>query len=390
MLVGFGAVTLASAAGDAVRTADTRLPGAAVVLLGLNALVLGTAGVLALDDSLGDGWVAALAVVHLAAGAAGGARVSGTLRLALLALGVALGDVALGLILDGAALTVAYTTSLVAVAWVASRGTPALSTGELLLGWALGAQALLAAGQALNAAPPDLALDGGEGAAAIVAPLAVALGCLVAGRLVARCREAWSAAVDALGLVALAYLAAVVLDGAWLVAGWAALATALLPPARPDRVAASGALGLLALAATHALDVAAPPAALVDGLDDPLAAILALGALAAATTALALARIADPSAGLRGGAGPDAEGTAAAPVAPGARRRTEPARAAPRARGPRDPVPGLHPAGHSLPARARRPGHLAAGPARPPARPGAPQRALGSRRRGDPRRGPGR
>ena len=331
VLAGFGAITIASAAGDAVRTAAPRLPGAAVALLSLNALVLTIAGLFALDGALAHGWVAALAAVHLAAGAAGGARVTGTLRLVLLALGVVLGDVALGLILDGAALTVAYAGTLViagAVAWRVPRDP---GNGELLLVTTLCGQALLAAGQALEVAPPDLTLDGGEGATAVIAALAVALGSLAAGRLVVTRREGCSTLLDALGLAALAYLAALLLDGPWVAVAWAVLATALLPLARAedeesvedarthrrvsfrphaaDHVAAGGAVGFLALAVCHVLTFEAPPAALVDGLDDVLAAVLALGAVAAAATVLALARILDPSTVVGAGVAPSAQGT---------------------------------------------------------------------------------
>jgi uncharacterized membrane protein len=329
VLVGFGAVTIASGAGDAVRTASARLPRAAVALLAVNALVLSAAGLSAFDGALADGWVAALAGVHLAAGVAGGGRVTGRLRLTALALGTILADVALGLILDGSALAVAYAATLAivgAVAWRVARGR---GDGELLLGWTLGGQALLAAGQALSVAPPDLALDGGEGAAAVIAPLAVALGGLAAARLVLARREAWSAALDALGLAAVAYTTAVLLDGAWLPAAWSVLAATLLPLARAkreeggvgarvhrrnvlwpraaDRVAACGALGFLALGLCHVLAFEAPPVALIDGLDDALAAALALGALAAAATVLALARMVDPSTVLRSGVAPEAQ-----------------------------------------------------------------------------------
>jgi hypothetical protein len=218
VLVGFGAVTIASGAGDAVRTASARLPRAAVALLAVNALVLSAAGLSAFDGALADGWVAALAGVHLAAGVAGGGRVTGTLRLVALALDAA----------------VAYTT-------------------------------------------------------------------------------------------------AVLLDGAWLAAAWSVLAAALLPLARAereergvgarvhrrnvlwpraaDRVAACGALGFLALGLCHVLAFEAPPVALIDGLDDALAAALALGALAAAATVLALARMVDPSTVLRAGVAPEAQAT---------------------------------------------------------------------------------
>ncbi|MCP9489827.1 MAG: hypothetical protein MSC31_08110 [Solirubrobacteraceae bacterium MAG38_C4-C5] len=244
---------------------------------------------------------------------------TGTLRLVLLALGVVLGDVALGLILHGAALAVAYSATLViagAVAWRVPRDP---GNGELLLATTLCGQALLAAGHALGVAPPDLALDGSEGAAAVLAAHAVASGAVCAGRLVAPRREGWSAALDALALAALAYLTAVLLDGAWVAAAWAALAALILPFARRDHVAAGGAVGLLALAVCHVLAFEMPPVALVDGLDDVLGAVLAVGALAAAAIALGLARIVDPSTLLRADVAPPAETEGVGTAAPRSR-----------------------------------------------------------------------
>ena len=89
--------------------------------------------------------------------------------------------------------------------------------------------------------------------------------------------------LDAAGLAVLGYLTVISLDGLPLLLALAGEAVALAGSARrqEDEVAAWGALGALAVGLWFAF-VLVPPAALTAGLDDPLAALAGMGALAAA------------------------------------------------------------------------------------------------------------
>jgi uncharacterized membrane protein len=90
--------------------------------------------------------------------------------------------------------------------------------------------------------------------------------------------------LDAIGLSALAYLTALALGGELLVAALAgeALALAFISRRLGDAPSGWSALPFLVLAATHALAYEAPPVSLVTGLAEPLAAAVAVGAVAAA------------------------------------------------------------------------------------------------------------
>jgi uncharacterized membrane protein len=125
---------------------------------------------------------------------------------------------------------------------------------------------------------------GGLTAAGAAGVVALAAGCLVSARLAGEGRLEWRVALDAIGLVAVAYLTALSLDGESLVLAWAAASVALGAIARrfDDVPAACASLGFLGLAALHAFALTAPPSSLVTGLLDPLAGVAALGAVAAA------------------------------------------------------------------------------------------------------------
>jgi len=100
-------------------------------------------------------------------------------------------------------------------------------------------------------------------------------------------------ALDALGLGVVAYLTAIAFDGSVLAAAWAVEAALLATLARrtDDELAAAGAMAFLLGAGLHALAFEAPPDALVDGLADPVGALLAVGALAAAALRCAQLRL---------------------------------------------------------------------------------------------------
>ena len=289
-LAAFGALNVAAAAGFELRTAAATLRPAAALLLALNAIVLAAAGFAAIDEAgargMADAWLAIVAVAHLAVGLGANRmpRVSHELALTSLALGVLAGDVAAATLLGGLPLALAWTGSAVAIAAL-GRIARRRTLDDVLIVSGIGLHTALALGHALVIdAPPA----GGHGmaAAGVLALAAVAAGCFVSARLTS---AAARLILDVLGLAVVAYLTAYAIDGPALAAAWAAEAVALARIARRehDPIARAGAAAFLSLAALNALTLHAMPGALIDGLDAPLAALLALGAVAAATLAAA-------------------------------------------------------------------------------------------------------
>src|ERR671914_800248 len=140
---------------------------------------------------------------------------------------------------------------------------------------------------AVDAPVADIA-DGGTLSAAGAAGIVVlSAACLVSGRLARPDRFAWRAALDALGLAALAYLTGLVVDGPTLAFAWIAEAGALMALAHRirDRVAGWASLGFLALAGVHVLSVVVPLGSLHTGVADPVPSLAALGAFAAGAIA---------------------------------------------------------------------------------------------------------
>jgi hypothetical protein len=201
------------------------------------------------------------------------------------------------MVLDGPALAAAWAAATAGFAVVARRSI-ARGGGrhdELLVGLGLGGHLLLSATQALAQAPPAALAAGG--AAALGGRLAIAAtaaAAFVAGRFAAGLRPHWRAALDAVAMAGVAYLAALTLDGPALAVALAmqALALATIGARARDDVAIAGAGAFLALALGHALAFEAPPGALVSGLDSIPAAAAALGAaaFAAARAAMLLLR----------------------------------------------------------------------------------------------------
>jgi uncharacterized membrane protein len=295
-LAAFGAIAVAQAVGFELRTKAPELRAMSAFLLTLDALALAAAGAAVLlshgDGGLAHAWLAGLAVAHLAIGLGAERleRVSRELGLLALSLGVVLADVALAATLSGVALPVGYAVGALAFAGLA-RALPATQADHLFVRAGLGGHVLLAAAHALAVDAPTTALTGGSGADVLDA--AIALGAVAAasfaGARVATLPRGLRGALDATALGAIAWLALLTLDPVPLAVAWAAEGTALALVWRRtrDEVAAAGAWAHLTLAGAVALATVAPPLALVDGLDDPLGAALALGALA-----LALARCA--------------------------------------------------------------------------------------------------
>ena len=296
VLLGFGALAVAAAVGFELRTRSDELTVSSHVLLMLNALVLAWAGWSALSEAAGDTaghlWLAGLAVVHFALAAAGERhpRVSHPLALAAAGVGIVLADVAFASAFSGLPLVAGWVASGVAMALLARTATNRLDGGFALTG--LGAHLGLALAHALVYEAPVDAAGGAHGLTAAAALTLVAAGCFVSARLAGGAGLAREnrLLLDGAGLVVVAYLGAVMLDGPALTFAWAAEAAVLAVLARRHRdvLARAGALAFLGCAALHAVTVLAPLDALVSGVEDPLGA---LALLAVAGAALVASRI---------------------------------------------------------------------------------------------------
>jgi len=117
----------------------------------------------------------------------------------------------------------------------------------------------------------------------------LAAGCFSSARLAGNGHRHLATALEALGLVVVAYLTAVTLDGSALVVAWSieAVVLARTSPRVEEGVARAGGLAFAAGALIHAVALEAPPDSLVVGLESPLPAALALGAGALASLACA-------------------------------------------------------------------------------------------------------
>ncbi len=283
VLAWFGSLGLAGAVFAQLRSSiEDRALRSALALLLFNGVIVGLAGRLVFGSTGGVVWFAGMAVVHAALGLSPRLRIAvhPILRRLLIAVALVAADVAIGLTLDGLALTAAWGASALAFAFLARRidqdGDRAWLTA------ALGAHTGLVLVRALIALPPSQLTAGPE-----LVPLAsvaiLAATCIGCAR-VAPARGEWRTVLDALGLLAVGYMIAATVSGAALVAVWAAESVALSEISRRtgDRVARYGALVFLAAASVHATLVEAPPTALVSGVDSLGAAALALAAVAVA------------------------------------------------------------------------------------------------------------
>ena len=290
VLVGFGSLGVAVAIGHDVRVHAERLRSSSAYLLALNAIVVSAVGWLVLGVTAGEGaantWLAAVSLVHLGVGL-GGCRafgLSNDLRLLALVLGALLADVAFGLIADGPALAIGWAATGVGFAALVRRGPGSAGPEAGILTQAgLGGHLGLSMLSAIAVSNPAEVMSGSEplSAAGAAAVAALAAGCLVSARIAGDEHEHWAAALDSLGLAAVAALTALSLDGLQLALAWSVEAIALAAIARRtyDDVAAMGALGFLGLAAMHAILFEAPPVSLVTGLAEPAAAVAAVSAV---------------------------------------------------------------------------------------------------------------
>ncbi len=275
-------------ADHAVGAADPpgHTPFAAVGLVTLNACVAALVGYVALQQSAGHAagvlWLAGLAAAHATVGLAPRFKeISPTTRGLLLGLAVLLADVAFGLSADGLLLTAGWALVSVALAWQFRRATD----DSHLLEAGLGAHVALVLIRVALAAPPDAAGAGPDSTVALLSISTLAASALACAHLTSGRRPGLRGALNALGLISIAYLTAGALDGAALAAAWAVEGLALIRLTRGagQETAWLGGLGFLGLAASHALLVEAPPTALVGGLDDLMPAVIGLGAIVFAT-----------------------------------------------------------------------------------------------------------
>lgn len=294
-LCAFGGAGILAAVGFELRLPAARLRASSSMLFALNAVVLAAAGYLALDDAghaaLGRGWLACLAAPYVALGLAGSRlkRVSHDLQLLVLTLGVLLADIAFAAIVSGPLLAIGWAGSSILFAAIV-RGRRDIPSDALLAQVGLGGHLALAIGHALvNDASP--ATVGGEpDATALLVTAAVAASCFTSARLAAT-RPDLRALLDVVGLVCVAYLTALAVDGPGLVIAWSveAVALAQIARGRRDIAALAGAGGFLTLAAAHALALEAPLDDVMGGASVGTLDALSLAALA--TAAFGCARL---------------------------------------------------------------------------------------------------
>jgi uncharacterized membrane protein len=287
----FGVLYAAAALGFELRVPVLRLRLAAIGVVALNALMLGVAGWIRLDELGHDGiallWLAFLSSAHLAGGLAAyrSSRLTPDLGLVCLALSVLLADVAFALTVGGPLRAVGFAAGGVVMALLARRHG---GNDGVLAQFGLGGHIAVSALQALRDVSVARAGAGSTGAAA-GALVAVAVGCLLSGRLAEEGHTAWRVALDVTGLAALAGVALVTIDGAALTIAFSAQAVALAKVGRRrgDELAQCAAFVHLVVAAMYALFDQVAPAGLVEGAGDVVAAALGGGAVAAATAACA-------------------------------------------------------------------------------------------------------
>jgi len=267
----FGVLYAAAALGFELRVGSPRLRLAALGVVTLNALMLGVAGWMRLralgHEDLALMWPAFLSSAHLAAGFAAqrSKRITSDLALTCFTLAVLLADVAFALTVSGPMRAVGFAAGGVVMALLARRHRGA---DGVLAQYGLGGHIAVSALQALH----DVSMSrAGEVSteAAVVALVAVAVGCLLSARLAEDGNDVWRYVLDTTGLAALAGVAMMTLEGPALAIAFSAQAGSILH---------------LILAAGYALIWVVPPSGVAGHLG---AAVLGGGAVAVATAACA-------------------------------------------------------------------------------------------------------
>lgn len=300
-LTAFGAVGVATAVGYDLRSPAGRLRSSSTFLLLANGLVLAAAGWLAFgelgQETTAKLWLAGLAVAHLGIGLGGSRlrRVAPDMALVCTGAGAVLADLAFGLIASGPVLAAGWGATAVGFAVLIHRGA-SREHDRTALGCGLGAHIGLSLANAVAGAPPS-ALSGGGGltVAAGAAMVSLAAACFASARLAEEGHPDWRIVLDAIGLAAVAYLTGLTVDGWQLVVAWSLEAAALVRVCSRsgDPVATWGAAAFAGLAAMLTLGSIATPGALVYGLEDPLAAVASVGALAGVAALGAYLRVGD-------------------------------------------------------------------------------------------------
>jgi hypothetical protein len=211
----FWLIYVVAAIGYELRVPVRTLRASSASLLLANAVLISVAGYLALrgqHEDAATAWVIALALVHVALGAAGfRGRMSDEIGALLVAVGTGLSAIGLALALSGPALVVGWSVESVVLAWVAKR------TGErrALLGAAL--FLVISAGHVLVfEAPPSALLVGVHSLArAAVGIAVVALAALAGWRLLPEPPRATASALQTLVAVAIVYLPSVAIVDTW-------------------------------------------------------------------------------------------------------------------------------------------------------------------------------
>jgi uncharacterized membrane protein len=212
----FWLIYVAAAIGYELRVPVPTLRASSASLLLADAVLVSGAGYLALQgqhhEDAATAWVIALALAHVALGAAGfRGRMSDEIGALLVAVGIGLSAIGLALALSGPALVVGWSVESVVLAWVAKR----TRERRALLGVAL--FLVLATGHVLVfEAPPSALLVGVHSLArAAVGIVVVALAALAAWRLLPEPPHAAAFTLQTLAAVALVYLPSVAIVDTW-------------------------------------------------------------------------------------------------------------------------------------------------------------------------------
>lgn len=285
----FGVLYAAAALGFELRAPSSRLRLAALGVVTLNALMLGVAGWMrlkALDHAdLALMWLAFLSVAHVTAGIAAqrAERITSDLPLVCFTLAVLLADVAFALTVDGPLRAIGFAAGGVVMALIASRHRGA---DGVLAQYGLGGHIAVSALQALHDVSAARAGDGSTAAAAI-ALVAVAVGCLLSARIAEEGHEIWRHVLDTAGLAALAGVAMLTLTGPALAIAFSAQAVALakIGARRRDDLAEAASIVHLIAAFAYAVVAVVPPTGVAGDL---VGALAGGGAVALATAACAV------------------------------------------------------------------------------------------------------
>jgi uncharacterized membrane protein len=291
-LTAFALVNAAAALGFELRVKDGPSGSSTLLVLG-GALVAAGAGYYGLHEAgqgaLADWWLAALALVHLAAGACAivSRRVHTSTGIVTAGAGIVLADLAFGALASGPVLVVGWASTTVALALLA-RGDSKPARQATLVAAASQLTLALAHVLAFDAAPAGLGHPIDDLAAALAGIGAVGVSAFVCARVLERDEATTAFGLDAIALAALAYAEAHAFHGPPLVAALAGTAVAAAGAIKREPLARGAAIAFLGLAAAITLGAhAVPTRALTFGVEDIVGAAVALGAVAAACFATA-------------------------------------------------------------------------------------------------------